>query len=152
MIRNLLLGLPVMILCLVMQLSLLVAAMRFYKRRNDLVSSASFMNTLSVVSAIMLLLMLGTVGQIAIWGVLFLWLGEFGTFAAAFYHSAVNFSTLGYGDIVMSERHRLLGPLESVNGVLMIGISSSALVAAFRDATRRTLQARGGWHGRGDGT
>lgn len=32
---------------------------------------------------------------------MFLWLGEFELFRDAFYHSAVNFTTLGYGDIVM---------------------------------------------------
>ena len=36
----------------------------------------------------------------------------------AFYHSAVNFTTLGYGGIVMSEEWRLLGPQEEVSGTL----------------------------------
>ena len=73
---------------------------------------------------------------------MFQFLGEFETFAEAYYHSAVNFATLGYGDIVMTERHRLLGPLESVNGVLMIGVSTAALMSAFQDAIKRTLGAR----------
>jgi hypothetical protein len=54
----------------------------------------------------------------------------------------VNFATLGYGDIVMSAKHKLLGPLESVNGVLMIGVSTAALMAAFQDAMRKTIHAR----------
>jgi hypothetical protein len=56
------------------------------------------------------------------------------------YHSAVNFATLGYGDIVMSEKHRILGPMESINGVLMIGVSTAALTAAFQDVIKRKLQ------------
>ena len=49
-----------------------------------------------------------------------LWLGEFDQAYDAIYHSAVNFTSLGYGDIVMSRERKLLGPLEAVNGVLML--------------------------------
>ncbi len=59
-------------------------------------------------------------------------LGEFEQYGEAFYHSAVNFATLGYGDIVMSARHKLLGPLEAVNGALMIGASTALLMVAFQ--------------------
>jgi Ion channel len=44
----------------------------------------------------------------AIWA-LFMFLGEFSDFATALYHSAVNFITLGYGDIVMSKRAPVAG-------------------------------------------
>ncbi len=80
--------------------------------------------------------------QIAVWSLLFLFLGEFHQFGEAFYHSAVNFSTLGYGDIVMSGQYKLLGPLEAVNGVLMIGVTSAALITVFRDGILKTKMAR----------
>ena len=57
-------------------------------------------------------------------------------------NSAVNFATLGYGDIVMSVEYRLLGPLEAINGVLMIGVSTAALMTPFQDAMHKTIQAR----------
>ena len=38
-------------------------------------------------------------------------------------------ATVGYGDVLLPERWRLLGPLESVVGVLMCGISVSLLFA-----------------------
>jgi hypothetical protein len=44
----------------------------------------------------------------------------------------VNFASLGYGDIVMSKDWKLLGPLEAVNGVLMVGMSGAALVAVLQ--------------------
>jgi len=114
MLINILLGLSVMLLCLLLQILLLLTAIRFYKRREHLVRSPSFVTGLSVVSGLMVLLVAGNLGQIAIWAGLFVHLEEFDRFADAFYHSAVNFATLGYGDVVMSPRHRLLGPLESV--------------------------------------
>lgn len=47
----------------------------------------------------------------------------------SFYFSAASFSTVGYGDVVLPRIWRLLGPIESVTGVLMCGISVSCLFA-----------------------
>jgi voltage-gated potassium channel len=48
---------------------------------------------------------------------------------SSFYFSAASYSTVGYGDVVLPRVWRVLGPLESVTGVLMCGISVSALFA-----------------------
>ena len=82
-----------------------------------------------VISMIMSILFLGHLVQVAIWAVLFKRLGEFPDFATAFYHSMVNFASLGYGDIVMSERWRLLGAIEASNGVLMFGLSAGTMLS-----------------------
>ena len=88
----------------------------------------------------MILLTAGNLAQIAIWALLFRVLGEFEQYGEAFYHSAVNFATLGYGDIVMSARHKLLGPLEAVNGALMIGVSTATLMVAFQGWIRKSTR------------
>jgi hypothetical protein len=143
MLGNLLIGAGTMTLCLLLQSLLLVQAIRYYARRHhDLAVDASSWSTLLVINGVMLLLLLGNIAQLAIWAVVFMWVGEFGTFSEAVYHSAVNFATLGYGDIVMSERNRLLGPLEAINGVLMIGVSTAALLATFQDAIKRSVRTR----------
>lgn len=143
MLRNLLIGAGTMTLCLMLQSVLLVHAIRYYARRhNDPAVHASWWSTLLVINSVMLLLLLGNLAQLAIWAVVFMCVGEFGTFSEAVYHSAVNFATLGYGDIVMSASNRLLGPLEAINGVLMIGVSTAALLATFQDAIQRSVQAR----------
>ena len=67
--------------------------------------------------------------EMALWAFLLMGLGEFHGFATAFYHSATNYTTLGYGDIVMGPRWRLLGPLEATNGMLMFGLSTAILFA-----------------------
>jgi hypothetical protein len=95
-----------------------------------------------VLNIVMSILILGNLMQISIWALLFLTLGEFSNFSEAFYHSAVNFATLGYGDFVMSDKHKLLGPLEAVNGILMVGVTTATLMATFRDAMIKTVKAR----------
>ena len=82
-------------------------------------------------------LFLGHLLQFATWAALFLLLGEFADFETAFYHSAVNFASLGYGDIVMSEKWRLLGALEATNGVLMLGLSAGAVLSVMNSVLSR---------------
>jgi hypothetical protein len=77
-------------------------------------------NGLATVVLIMILLA-GHFAQMAVWAMVFVAAGEFRESAVAFYHSAVNYTTLGYGDVVMSPRWRLLGPLEAVSGMLAFG-------------------------------
>ena len=51
------------------------------------------------------------------------------TWELSFYFSATSYSTVGYGDVIPPQVWRLLGPVESVTGVVMSGISVSALFA-----------------------
>ncbi|MNE43717.1 voltage-gated potassium channel [compost metagenome] len=74
-----------------------------------------------------------------IWAALFMLIGEFEEGATAMYYSAVNFATLGYGDIVMSERWRMLGPLEAANGILMFGVSTAVMTAAVMDVIKHNI-------------
>ena len=142
MLGNILAGLGVMALCLFLQVSLLLAVVRFYKSRHHIVSTPGIHSTARVLSAVMLILVVGNLVQVAVWAALFRLIGEFGTFGDAFYHSAVNFATLGYGDVVMTPKYRLLGPLEAINGVIMIGVSTSSLLAILQDALRKTDESR----------
>ena len=48
---------------------------------------------------------------------------------AAFYFSASSYSTVGYGGVVLPLAWRSLGPIESVTGVLMCGLSTTLLFA-----------------------
>jgi hypothetical protein len=84
-----------------------------------------------VLSIVLVVLFSGNMLQMAFWAMLFEFLGEFSDFMTAFYHSAVNFASLGYGDIVMSEKWRLLGALEASNGILMFGLSTGTLLAVI---------------------
>jgi hypothetical protein len=69
--------------------------------------------------------------EIGFWGVLFMLCGEFTDFGTAFYHSAVNYTSLGYGDFLMSPKWRLLGPLETANGTLLFGVTTAMVFAVL---------------------
>jgi hypothetical protein len=134
MLPNLLTGLPVMLACLLLQALFVATGLRYYVRaRRAMQGRDSQLQNMLMLSTVMLLTLLGNFVQMAIWAALFMLLGEFGDFPTALYHSGVNFATLGYGDIVMSERWRLLGPLEAANGILMFGVSTAVMTAAVMD-------------------
>ena len=128
----------VAIQCLVVSvlLRLLLHAEKRKLVRPDLIG------TTSTLIAVMLILMTGNLGQIAVWAALFLARGEFHDFSTAFYHSVVNFSTLGYGDVVMGEKSRLLGALEAANGVLMFGLTTSVIFVVLNEQMQKAWDKR----------
>ena len=66
--------------------------------------------------------------QILVWAGFYRW-NCFASWESAFYFSAVTYSTVGYGDLVLPVTWRNLGPLEGVAGVLMCGLSAALLFA-----------------------
>jgi hypothetical protein len=82
--------------------------------------------------------------QIALWAVAFLLCGEMATFEKAFYFSAENYTALGYGDITLSERWRLLGPLEAINGLLLFGLSTAVMFAVMSRLITNRLRSQFG--------
>jgi hypothetical protein len=44
----------------------------------------------------------------------------------------VNYTTLGYGDVLPVERWRLLGPMTAMNGVLLFGWSTAVIFEVLR--------------------
>ena len=143
MFRNLMVGLPVILACMVLQVAFAFWGVRYFVRQTSSATAArGSLFGLRPLLVVMLVMMLGTVLQIALWGALFVVLGEFDELYEAVYHSAVNFASLGYGDIVMSKNRKLLGPLEAVNGVLMVGMSGAALVAVLQQMIRKLQERR----------
>jgi hypothetical protein len=67
--------------------------------------------------------------QIALWALAIRMCDAALTFEDAFYCSAQNYTALGYGDVLLPGRWRLLGPLEAVNGLLLFGLSTAVMFA-----------------------
>ena len=142
MLPNLIVGLPAMLLCLILQVTFTFWSIRYYLRASDRIAATGTRVQVRPLLFVMLILTAGNLLQITLWACLFLVLGEFTEFYEAVYHSGVNFASLGYGDIVMSKSWKLLGPLEAVNGVLMVGMSGAALVAVLQQMIKKLQEQR----------
>ena len=85
--------------------------------------------------------------QIALWAATFLLCGQASTLETALYVSAQSYTALGYGDVLLSERWRLLGPLEAINGLLFFGLSTAVLFAIMSQLIERRLRTEAGYQG-----
>jgi hypothetical protein len=112
---------------------------RFRASRSALPTQFSLFLLLSMV---MLIMLCANFLQIALWAGVFVAIGEFSHFPTALYHSAVSFVTLGYGDIVMEDSWRLLGPMEGANGVLMFGVSTAVITGAVIEVIKENRPDR----------
>jgi hypothetical protein len=133
MLAPLILGCGAMIVSMLIQVIVVVIMIRCLIGRinSDKSKTGGYGFDATVISVVLLILFAGNLVQVAIWAGLFIYLGEFTDFLTAFYHSMVNFSSLGYGDMVMSEKWRLLGSLEASTGVLMFGLTSGTVFAVM---------------------
>jgi voltage-gated potassium channel len=80
---------------------------------------------------------------ILLWACSYRWFC-FRSWNSAFYFSATSYSTVGYGDVILPLKWRLLGPLESMMGVLMCGISVSLLFALITHLVNKGPELRVG--------
>jgi len=69
--------------------------------------------------------------QVVLWALAILLCGVPLTFEDAFYCSGQNYTALGYGDVLLPGRWRLLGPLEAINGLLLFGLSTAVMFAVM---------------------
>ena len=94
-------------------------------------SGECFWKNVVIMIVITLVMAAAHLMEIALWATAFRASSDISTFEKAFYFSAQNYTTLGYGDIVLSDRWRLLGPLEAINGLLLFGLSTAVMFAAL---------------------
>ncbi len=69
--------------------------------------------------------------EIWLWALLYIWLGAFEIIEPALYFSTVTFTTLGFGDITLSSRWRLLSSFEAANGMILFGVSTAFVFAVI---------------------
>jgi hypothetical protein len=80
---------------------------------------------------------LSHVAQIWLWALVYLGLGEFDRLEPALYFSTVVFTTLGFGDIVVSPDWRLMASCEAASGLLLFGLSTAFLFEVLREVLPR---------------
>lgn len=67
--------------------------------------------------------------HIWLYAALFRMLGEVPNFETALYFSTTTFTTVGYGDVVISPRWRLVAAIEAANGLILLAWSTTFLLS-----------------------
>jgi hypothetical protein len=89
---------------------------RYEKRRGHL--GADALNDLAIIALVISVAFMAHLAEIGLWAVLLVLCEEFHELGTAYYHSAVNYTTLG--------------PLEATNGALMFGVSAAVVFAVVQ--------------------
>ena len=104
-------------------------AWKWERRRPRLWLSAVMVATVGV-------LLVAHVLEVTTWALAYWILGVAPPDTDIHYFAFVNYTTLGYGDIVPVERWSLLGPITAMNGVLLFGWSTAVIFEVLRQAMR----------------
>lgn len=85
-----------------------------------------------VMMATVTVLLSAHLAEVAVWAVAYGTLGVVEHWRDAAYFAFVNYTTLGYGDILPASDWRLLGPIAAMNGVLLFGWSTAVIYDVLR--------------------
>jgi Ion channel len=85
--------------------------------------------TLLLVRVAWMLILVHTI-EICVWALFYVWEGCMPNAESAFYFSGVTYTTIGYGDLVLTKPWRMLGPIEGLTGTLMCALSAGVFFAA----------------------
>jgi hypothetical protein len=88
---------------------------------------------------VVLVLMVTHAAEIIVWALAYALVDAAPEGADRVYFAFVNYTTLGYGDVVPVRRWNLLGPMTAMNGVLLFGWSTAVIF----EVLRRALADRG---------
>ena len=84
--------------------------------------------------------------EVAVWALAYALIGATPPDVGRMYFAFVNYTTLGYGDILPVQRWQLLGPMTAMNGVLLFGWSTAVIFEILRRAT--SIHSPGATNGR----
>ena len=101
----------------------------------------------SVMVATVGVLLMAHVAEVILWSVTYLILDAAPSGADVLYFAFVNYTTLGYGDIVPVERWRLIGPITAMNGILLFGWSTAVIFEVLDVATQARRSSADGPRG-----
>lgn len=74
--------------------------------------------------------------EVVVWAATYVVVGAVPAGANDAYLAFVNYTTLGYGDVVPVAEWQLLGPITAMNGILLFGWSTAAIIEVLRTTVR----------------
>lgn len=80
------------------------------------------------------------VGEASLWAFFYYSRNLFGDFETSLYFSLVSFATIGYGDVILPQKWRLLGAIEGISGILLCGVSTAFIFAIVNAMFQMRIQ------------
>jgi hypothetical protein len=110
----------------------MLATMRILERYARRHAKQTNWNLLYLIVGAVWLMSAATLVEVLVWAWTYILLGEFNAIEPALYFSTVTFTTVGFGDVVLGDRWRLLSALEAANGIIMFGWTTAIVIYAVQ--------------------
>lgn len=143
MLNEILVAVAIVFVCLLLHVAGIMVMAEWLLRRRELLEREGVRIRHSILiiilfSGIMLLHLIET----SIWALFYYTRELFSDFETSLYFSMTSFTTIGYGDVLLPHRWRLLGVMEGVSGVLLCGVSTAFIFAAINAMFQLRIQQR----------
>ncbi|TWU66051.1 potassium channel family protein [Crateriforma conspicua] len=106
-----------------------------FKHRDHFHARMSFGAVLDILARTAATLLVMHIIEVLVWAALYWWMQSetlINTFEDAMYFSAVTFTSLGYGDIVVQSHWRIAAGIQAMTGLLVFGWSTALLFAVVQ--------------------
>jgi ion channel len=145
MLRQILFGAGINICNIAIHAIAMVVILRSRRIVHARVPSHPMLRLIGIMTAVVSLLMAAHLLEITVWSVAYEFLGVAPENSDTLYFAFVNYTTLGYGDVLPVARWRLLGPMTAMNGVLLFGWSTAVIFQVLwttisREGFRKSLE------------
>lgn len=132
MLREISLAAMIVAVCLLLHVTVLLAMAEWLMRHREFLErkdtrTRSALLLIVLFSGIMVL----HITETSLWAVFYYTRQLFKDFESSLYFSLTSYTTIGYGDVLLPERWRLLGAIEGVCGVLLCGVSTAFIFAVI---------------------
>jgi uncharacterized membrane protein SpoIIM required for sporulation len=116
--------------------SVTILVVRTLPRRPSVALTRTTLGRVALVVATVLLLFVAALIEPSMWATAYLQVGAMDAFERALYFSMVTFTTLGYGDITLSEDWRMMASFQAALGIIVFGWTTAILVAIVQRMVR----------------
>jgi len=141
MILELLFAFIIMAACVVIQMTSMVIFFDWLLRQRPRIEKhltiMTYVLLLILVFAVIVVLHLV---NISLWAGFYYKRGLFPDYETSVYFSLGSYTTIGYGDVLLPQKWRLLGAIEGISGVLLCGISTAFIFAVMSAMFQNRLQ------------
>src|SRR5215203_5856737 len=147
MLRELFIAFAIVAVCSFIHVGVIVVFAQFLRLRFFPPDTLTSLTRQGFVLVLVFAVVIGlSLVETGIWATFYYFRGLFPNFEIALYFSLGTYSTIGYGDVVLPQRWRLLGGIEGIFGVLLCGVSGAFVFAVlnvlFQSRIRKSFQAR----------
>jgi len=129
--RLTMLALVLLAACVIVQSVGILLLLHWLARRRRDVESASIGRRLGILIQLFVCIVALHLVQVGLWAGAFWRAGKVPTLETAVYFSLVTYSAIGFGDVVLEPGWRVLGGIEGLAGVVLLGWSTAFVFAVM---------------------